>query len=206
MDYPDALKEEIQRILLLQPTPAAPVPQIAQPAVQSPTALPPQRGCNKCHLPAIGKVTVHAMSGTLVMTTTIKKPSSLTLQSMIAANTNTTMMHRNTAPKANKRARCTQLASMKTRTSMVFTQSPPKSFEKSTESSVKGPAPATTPDRRGASHLLSNTAAAHGHIAAAYGPDVSHDNYPNSHQVTAAYGPDVGSEHYTGPTTIGYYN
>uniref|UniRef100_A0A915IKE2 Uncharacterized protein n=1 Tax=Romanomermis culicivorax TaxID=13658 RepID=A0A915IKE2_ROMCU len=32
MDYPDALKEEIQRILLPQPTPAVPVPQVAQPA------------------------------------------------------------------------------------------------------------------------------------------------------------------------------
>uniref|UniRef100_A0A915J6E5 Uncharacterized protein n=1 Tax=Romanomermis culicivorax TaxID=13658 RepID=A0A915J6E5_ROMCU len=31
-DYPDTLKEEIQRILLPQPTPAAPVPQVTQPA------------------------------------------------------------------------------------------------------------------------------------------------------------------------------
>uniref|UniRef100_A0A915J238 Uncharacterized protein n=1 Tax=Romanomermis culicivorax TaxID=13658 RepID=A0A915J238_ROMCU len=48
MDYPDTLKEEIQRILLPQPTPAAPVPQdaqlalvIAQAAIQPPTPLPP---------------------------------------------------------------------------------------------------------------------------------------------------------------------
>uniref|UniRef100_A0A915I9N8 Uncharacterized protein n=1 Tax=Romanomermis culicivorax TaxID=13658 RepID=A0A915I9N8_ROMCU len=47
MDYLDMLKEEIQRILLPQPTPALPVPQIAQPApviaqaaIQPPTALP----------------------------------------------------------------------------------------------------------------------------------------------------------------------
>uniref|UniRef100_A0A915J5U6 Uncharacterized protein n=1 Tax=Romanomermis culicivorax TaxID=13658 RepID=A0A915J5U6_ROMCU len=47
MDYPDMLREEIQCILLPQLTPAAPVPQIAQPAlviaqaaVQPPTALP----------------------------------------------------------------------------------------------------------------------------------------------------------------------
>uniref|UniRef100_A0A915IYQ8 Uncharacterized protein n=1 Tax=Romanomermis culicivorax TaxID=13658 RepID=A0A915IYQ8_ROMCU len=46
MDYPDALKEEIQCTLLPQPTPAALVPQIAQlapviaqAAIQSPTAL-----------------------------------------------------------------------------------------------------------------------------------------------------------------------
>uniref|UniRef100_A0A915JH50 Uncharacterized protein n=1 Tax=Romanomermis culicivorax TaxID=13658 RepID=A0A915JH50_ROMCU len=44
---PNALKEEIQRILLPQPTPAVPVPQVAQPApvigqaaVQPPAALP----------------------------------------------------------------------------------------------------------------------------------------------------------------------
>uniref|UniRef100_A0A915KZ17 Uncharacterized protein n=1 Tax=Romanomermis culicivorax TaxID=13658 RepID=A0A915KZ17_ROMCU len=48
MDYPDVLKEEIQRILLLRLPPAAPVPQVTQPApalpqaaVQLPTALPP---------------------------------------------------------------------------------------------------------------------------------------------------------------------
>uniref|UniRef100_A0A915KQQ6 Uncharacterized protein n=1 Tax=Romanomermis culicivorax TaxID=13658 RepID=A0A915KQQ6_ROMCU len=48
MDYPDALKEEIQHILLPQTTPAAPVPQIAQTApvtpqaaVQPPVILPP---------------------------------------------------------------------------------------------------------------------------------------------------------------------
>uniref|UniRef100_A0A915J8P2 Uncharacterized protein n=1 Tax=Romanomermis culicivorax TaxID=13658 RepID=A0A915J8P2_ROMCU len=47
MDYPDALKEEIQRILLPQPTPAFRAPQIAEPApviaqagVQPPTTLP----------------------------------------------------------------------------------------------------------------------------------------------------------------------
>uniref|UniRef100_A0A915L3N1 Uncharacterized protein n=1 Tax=Romanomermis culicivorax TaxID=13658 RepID=A0A915L3N1_ROMCU len=47
MDYPDMLKEEIQRILLLQLT-TVPVPQIAQPApvitqaaIQRPTALQP---------------------------------------------------------------------------------------------------------------------------------------------------------------------
>uniref|UniRef100_A0A915KCT9 Uncharacterized protein n=1 Tax=Romanomermis culicivorax TaxID=13658 RepID=A0A915KCT9_ROMCU len=47
MDYPDLLKEEIQHILLLQPMPAAPVPQIAQPApviaqaaIQLSTTLP----------------------------------------------------------------------------------------------------------------------------------------------------------------------
>uniref|UniRef100_A0A915K3X1 Uncharacterized protein n=1 Tax=Romanomermis culicivorax TaxID=13658 RepID=A0A915K3X1_ROMCU len=47
MDYPDALKEKIQRILLPQPTPATPVPQIAQTApviaqtaTQMPVALP----------------------------------------------------------------------------------------------------------------------------------------------------------------------
>uniref|UniRef100_A0A915IVQ6 Uncharacterized protein n=1 Tax=Romanomermis culicivorax TaxID=13658 RepID=A0A915IVQ6_ROMCU len=47
MDYPDALKEEIQRILLPQPTPALAAPQIAQPAlviartaIQPPAALP----------------------------------------------------------------------------------------------------------------------------------------------------------------------
>uniref|UniRef100_A0A915KWA2 Uncharacterized protein n=1 Tax=Romanomermis culicivorax TaxID=13658 RepID=A0A915KWA2_ROMCU len=47
MDYPDPLKEEIQRILLPQSTPAAPVPPIAQlapvivqAALQPPTALP----------------------------------------------------------------------------------------------------------------------------------------------------------------------
>uniref|UniRef100_A0A915ISP4 Uncharacterized protein n=1 Tax=Romanomermis culicivorax TaxID=13658 RepID=A0A915ISP4_ROMCU len=33
MDYPDPLKEEIQRILLPQLTPAAPIPQISQPAL-----------------------------------------------------------------------------------------------------------------------------------------------------------------------------
>uniref|UniRef100_A0A915I2L7 Extensin-like n=1 Tax=Romanomermis culicivorax TaxID=13658 RepID=A0A915I2L7_ROMCU len=48
MDYPDTLKEEIQRIFLPQPTPAVLVPQVAQPAlviaqaaVQRPSALPP---------------------------------------------------------------------------------------------------------------------------------------------------------------------
>uniref|UniRef100_A0A915J249 Uncharacterized protein n=1 Tax=Romanomermis culicivorax TaxID=13658 RepID=A0A915J249_ROMCU len=47
MDYPDAFKKEIQRILLPQPTPAVPVPQvaqlapvIAQAAVPPPTTLP----------------------------------------------------------------------------------------------------------------------------------------------------------------------
>uniref|UniRef100_A0A915IDT0 Uncharacterized protein n=1 Tax=Romanomermis culicivorax TaxID=13658 RepID=A0A915IDT0_ROMCU len=47
MDYPDALKEEIQRILLPQTTPAAPVPEIAQTAsvipqaaIQTPVELP----------------------------------------------------------------------------------------------------------------------------------------------------------------------
>uniref|UniRef100_A0A915HQZ8 Uncharacterized protein n=1 Tax=Romanomermis culicivorax TaxID=13658 RepID=A0A915HQZ8_ROMCU len=47
MDYPDALKEEIQCILLPQPMPAAPVhqvaqlaPVIAQATIQPPTALP----------------------------------------------------------------------------------------------------------------------------------------------------------------------
>uniref|UniRef100_A0A915KRK9 Uncharacterized protein n=1 Tax=Romanomermis culicivorax TaxID=13658 RepID=A0A915KRK9_ROMCU len=46
MDYPDALKEEIQQILLPQPTPAVSAPQVAQPApliaqaaIQPPTAL-----------------------------------------------------------------------------------------------------------------------------------------------------------------------
>uniref|UniRef100_A0A915L1Z0 Uncharacterized protein n=1 Tax=Romanomermis culicivorax TaxID=13658 RepID=A0A915L1Z0_ROMCU len=38
MDYPDALKEEIQHILLPQMTPAAPVPQIAQTALVIPQA------------------------------------------------------------------------------------------------------------------------------------------------------------------------
>uniref|UniRef100_A0A915LBD1 Uncharacterized protein n=1 Tax=Romanomermis culicivorax TaxID=13658 RepID=A0A915LBD1_ROMCU len=48
MDYGDALKEEIQCILLPQPTPALAAPQVAQPApviahgaIQPPTALPP---------------------------------------------------------------------------------------------------------------------------------------------------------------------
>uniref|UniRef100_A0A915IE96 Uncharacterized protein n=1 Tax=Romanomermis culicivorax TaxID=13658 RepID=A0A915IE96_ROMCU len=40
MDYRDALKEEIQHILLLQPT-TVPVPQVAQVAVQPPAALLP---------------------------------------------------------------------------------------------------------------------------------------------------------------------
>uniref|UniRef100_A0A915JYM7 Uncharacterized protein n=1 Tax=Romanomermis culicivorax TaxID=13658 RepID=A0A915JYM7_ROMCU len=47
MDYPDPLKEEIQRILLPQLTPSAPVPPIVQPApvvaqaaAQPPIALP----------------------------------------------------------------------------------------------------------------------------------------------------------------------
>uniref|UniRef100_A0A915JVA4 Uncharacterized protein n=1 Tax=Romanomermis culicivorax TaxID=13658 RepID=A0A915JVA4_ROMCU len=38
MDYPDALKEQIQHILLPQTTPAAPVPQIAQTALVTPQA------------------------------------------------------------------------------------------------------------------------------------------------------------------------
>uniref|UniRef100_A0A915LCQ8 Uncharacterized protein n=1 Tax=Romanomermis culicivorax TaxID=13658 RepID=A0A915LCQ8_ROMCU len=48
MDYLDALKEEIQRILLLPPRPALAVPQIAQPppviaqaVIQPPTTLLP---------------------------------------------------------------------------------------------------------------------------------------------------------------------
>uniref|UniRef100_A0A915KQ18 Uncharacterized protein n=1 Tax=Romanomermis culicivorax TaxID=13658 RepID=A0A915KQ18_ROMCU len=48
MDYTDTLMEEIQHILLPQPTPALLVPQVAQPApviaqaaIQPPNALPP---------------------------------------------------------------------------------------------------------------------------------------------------------------------
>uniref|UniRef100_A0A915I7U7 Uncharacterized protein n=1 Tax=Romanomermis culicivorax TaxID=13658 RepID=A0A915I7U7_ROMCU len=49
----------------------------------------------------------HAMSPTLVMMATGKKPSSLRLQPLIAANMNAALMHCRTVLKVSKCARCT---------------------------------------------------------------------------------------------------
>uniref|UniRef100_A0A915KA78 Uncharacterized protein n=1 Tax=Romanomermis culicivorax TaxID=13658 RepID=A0A915KA78_ROMCU len=71
---------------------------------------------------------------------------------------------------------------------------------------VQGPITAAIPNGRGTHHVILNFASAYRDVIAAYGPDVSYDNYCNSHHVAAAYGPDVGSECQAHLTTIGYNN
>uniref|UniRef100_A0A915IBZ0 Uncharacterized protein n=1 Tax=Romanomermis culicivorax TaxID=13658 RepID=A0A915IBZ0_ROMCU len=70
-------------------------------------------------LPATQKVTIHAMSGTLVTTTTEKKPNNPTLQAVAVVNMNATMIHHCTTLRVSKHAKCTPQASMKMHTNMV---------------------------------------------------------------------------------------
>uniref|UniRef100_A0A915IUP6 Uncharacterized protein n=1 Tax=Romanomermis culicivorax TaxID=13658 RepID=A0A915IUP6_ROMCU len=63
--------------------------------------------------------TTHATSHALVMMATIKKLSNLTLQTAIAVNMNAWMMHRCTALKVSKSARCTRLVFRKICTGAV---------------------------------------------------------------------------------------
>uniref|UniRef100_A0A915ICC4 Uncharacterized protein n=1 Tax=Romanomermis culicivorax TaxID=13658 RepID=A0A915ICC4_ROMCU len=48
-------------------------------------------------------------------------------------------------------------------------------------------------------------AATYCHVAATYGPNISHANYHHTHHLAAAHGPDVGSGHHTSSTIIGYH-
>uniref|UniRef100_A0A915HX71 Uncharacterized protein n=1 Tax=Romanomermis culicivorax TaxID=13658 RepID=A0A915HX71_ROMCU len=105
------------------------------------------------------------------MTPTVKKPNNLTLQAVIAANTNAVMMHCSIEPKANKRARCTQPVSTKTRTGIVSADHHRKTsgcFEKSAGSGVQGSVTAASSDGCGGSRIICNIASAHGHGTTAY--------------------------------------
>uniref|UniRef100_A0A915IJQ9 Uncharacterized protein n=1 Tax=Romanomermis culicivorax TaxID=13658 RepID=A0A915IJQ9_ROMCU len=123
MDYPDTLKEEIQHILLPQPTPAVPVPQVAQPALTSVTSQQRlQCRPNKCRLPATQITIVLVTSLIPMMTATKKKLNNhheKTLQAVRAVNKNAVRMHPHTTLKGSKCVRCTPPVSRNKRTSMV---------------------------------------------------------------------------------------